>query len=70
MTVHRLYYCDPGTFHAGYQSWRFYCRFCDTHHTHGAYPGHRVAHCTTEAGKAAHEDGYILALHPRHKVQP
>jgi len=26
-------------------TWRVWCRYCKKFHTHGAGPGHRVAHC-------------------------
>ena len=32
---------------------------CGAKHRHGAFPGHRVAHCPYEA-KRRHENGYIL----------
>jgi hypothetical protein len=40
--------------------WRFFCRHCQTHHYHGADPGHRVAHCS--APSPYRDTGYILRL--------
>jgi hypothetical protein len=39
---------------------RVWCCHCKCWHQHGAGPGHRVAHCHTEASPY-HETGYILA---------
>lgn len=49
---------------------RFFCPHCRRWHSHG-WPydaegdvGHRVEHCITEAGKAAHPRGYVLVARP------
>jgi hypothetical protein len=41
---------------------RFWCSFCVAHHVHGMGPGHRIAHCSTEAGLAAFPNGYVLKV--------
>jgi hypothetical protein len=55
--------CKPINFGEGAR-WRFWCPFCRKYHTHGAAPGHRVAHCHTEEGYAAWPEGYELRLDP------
>ena len=43
----------------GVRTWRFWCQYCRRYHTHGAMPGHRVAHCSDERSPF-YERGYIL----------
>jgi hypothetical protein len=44
----------------GNETWSVWCPYCLTEHTHGAGPGHRVAHCI--AACPFTDSGYILAL--------
>ena len=43
------------------RTWSFECPHCRCRHTHGAMPGHRVAHCY-DAASPFKATGYILTL--------
>jgi len=42
--------------------WRAWCPFCCIYHTHGAGPGHRVAHCDSDGESPFRNGGYELRL--------
>jgi hypothetical protein len=44
--------------------WTFLCPHCRRRHTHGAGPGHRVAHCN-DPSSPYEASGYVLALAPQ-----
>jgi hypothetical protein len=54
-----IFKCQP----IGSGIWRFWCPYCARYHDHGAEPGHRVAHCTTES--PLKDGGYELLLDER-----
>lgn len=49
----------PPSHPRGVKTWEFWCPFCSRYHTHGAEPGHRVAHCGDESSPF-YEKGYVL----------
>jgi hypothetical protein len=57
--------CEPHTTE-GITTWSFWCPLCTRKHTHGAGPGHRVAHCHSAEAREMWPDGYFLKLDPKH----
>jgi hypothetical protein len=64
-----VFLCEPHTA-GGITTWSFWCPLCRRKHTHGAGPGHRVAHCHSDVGRRAWPDGYLLKLDPKHRHAP
>ena len=62
-----VFLCEPNT-RKGITMLSFWCPYCAAKHTHGAPPGHRVAHCHSPEGMAAFPQGYIIKVDPEHQA--
>ena len=66
MTSYVTVLCEPDKpTKEGIERWRFWCPFCNKHHSHSAGPGHRVAHCHNPESPFTQDGGYILRLRPQ-----
>jgi hypothetical protein len=64
----QVVYCHPYMLGGDSPVWRFFCPYCQEHHTHSVGEGWRVRHCSDKGrrrGEPQFWGGYYLKLDPR-----